>query len=146
MGRLFTSNPNGLKNLNEEAEIWQITRAGVLIPGAVLVRGLSPSENLFNRYLNEWKQVPPEEWWPEYEKDFLQEMEGEEKLNCLRTLFKVLQSGKNVVLLCLCKDARYCHRRLVGDFFKQHKIEVVELNPVKSETTKPQQQTIFEMG
>lgn len=143
-GKLYTSNPHGLKYLDQEADIWQITRGGVLIPGAILARGLSPSEELFNMYLNQWKDFSPEQWWPEYEKLFLLELETEEKKNNLRTLYKTLQTGKNVVLLCFCKDARYCHRRLVGLFFEKYDIEVIELCPEKPEIVEPQQLTLFD--
>ncbi len=143
-GKLYTSNPSGLKHLIIEADVWQITRGGILIPGAILVRGLSPSDELFSKYISQWKQLPLEHWWTEYEQHFLQELESDEKLNSLRTLYKTLQAGNNVVLLCFCKDARYCHRRLVGEFFKKHDIKATELNPTKPDIPEPQQLTIFD--
>jgi uncharacterized protein YeaO (DUF488 family) len=143
-GKLYTSSPSGLKHLDQESEIWQITRGKLMIPDAVLVRSLSPSDTLFNIYLNKWKDLSPEQWWPEYEELFLQELQSEDKLNNLRLLYKTLQSGKNVVLLCYCKDVRYCHRRLVGEFFKQYDIEAIELNLTEPEISKHQQLTIFD--
>ncbi len=144
IGKLYTSNPHGLKYLEQEAEVWQITRVGVLISGAILARGLSPSEELLKMYLNQWKELLPEQWWPEYEKYFLRELETEEKKSNLRTLYKTLQAGKNVVLLCFCKDVKYCHRKLVGQFFEKYDIEVIELRPEESEMIEPRQLTIFD--
>ncbi|MHA7743896.1 DUF488 family protein, N3 subclade [Priestia aryabhattai] len=132
-GRLYTSNPAGLQFLTEEAEIWQITRGGVNLPNTILVRELSPSPTLFQTFLQDWRKKPFEEWWGLYEKRFLKEMESEEKKKGLREVYKRLLIGKNVVLVCFCKDHRYCHRRLVGEFFKPYDVEAVELNPVSQD-------------
>jgi uncharacterized protein YeaO (DUF488 family) len=133
MGKLYTSNPQGLKNLMSETEVWQITRSGNILPDAILVRELSPSLELFNTFITEWKDKPPQTWWPYYEKKFLQELKGSEKLNSLRLLYKELSKGKNIVLVCFCADHRYCHRRLVGEFMKIYGVEVEELNPINYE-------------
>jgi uncharacterized protein YeaO (DUF488 family) len=127
-GKLFTSNPRGLKNLTVEAEIWQITRGKTIIPNTVLVRGLAPSKELFAKFLGKWKQLDPKMWWEEYEELFLSELKTEEKKSMLRVLYSSIKSGKNVVLLCFCKDARFCHRRLVGQFMAEHGTEVIELD------------------
>ncbi|KMK77367.1 DUF488 family protein [Alkalihalobacillus pseudalcaliphilus] len=132
-GQLFTSNPAGLKYLEEQAELWQITRAGVEIPNTLLVKQLSPSKELFLRFVKHWKGSSSKEWWPKYEELFLQELENEESIQCLREIYKRLLIGKNIVLICFCDDHRYCHRRLVADFFRQFHIEPIELNPIKSE-------------
>jgi Protein of unknown function, DUF488. len=133
MGSLFTSNGNGLRNLKVEAEIWQITRAGIQLPNSILVRGLAPSTELFETYLNEWKGIPSKDWWPEYESRFLDELKTDEKLNCLRELYRSLRSGINIVLVCFCKDYNYCHRKLVAEFFKQYELIAEELDPIKHE-------------
>lgn len=140
-GHLYTSNPYGLRYLEEDAEIWQITRGGVDIPGSILVRDLSPTRPLFNRFVQDWKNKPFEEWWHLYEKRFLEEMESEEKLKGLREVYKRLLVGRNVVLVCFCKDHRYCHRRLVGEFFEQYGVIAKELNPVPTD-----QLSIFDGG
>ena len=98
MGKLYTSNPQGLKNLMSETEVWQITRSGNILPDAILVRELSPSLELFNTFITEWKDKPPQTWWPYYEKKFLQELKGSEKLNSLRLLYKELSKGKILFL------------------------------------------------
>lgn len=132
-GKLYTSNVRGLKFAPPHAEIWQITRAGHDIPGAIVVRSLSPSPQLFQHYLREWKGTNPNEWWPLYENVFLSELRKEEKLRSLRDIYKKLLLGKDIVLLCFCEDHRYCHRRLVGEFFEPYGVVAVELNPIKTE-------------
>jgi uncharacterized protein YeaO (DUF488 family) len=129
-GNLYTSNPDGLKKLEMNADVWQITRGGVILPNTKLVRALSPSKSLFQRFIHDWKGKPYKEWWPKYEERFLKEMESEEMKKYLREVYKELCRDKNVVLVCFCKDHRYCHRRLVGEFFEQYGINVTELNPI----------------
>ncbi|UOK65300.1 DUF488 domain-containing protein [Paenibacillus sp. OVF10] len=133
-GKLYTCNAKGLKKINFPAEILMITRAGFDIPNAEIVRDLSPSPDLFHTYLNEWKDKESyEEWWPKYEKRFLAELKSESRVKALREIYKKLIQGKNVVMVCFCKDHRYCHRRLVGEFFNDYGVQAQELNPVEVE-------------
>lgn len=132
-GKLYTSNPTGLKFLKVEAELWQIMRAGPELSKAIRVKELSPSDELFQTYIRSWRGKPSEKWWSYYEEQFIREMETEEKLIGLRAVYKRLLLGHNVVLICFCDDHRICHRRLVGDFFKQFGVNAVELNPVNTE-------------
>jgi uncharacterized protein YeaO (DUF488 family) len=130
-GKLYTSNLAGIKNLDIDAEVLMITRAGPDIDGIVRVRSLSPSPELFQRYLNDWKHLNPQEWWHKYKEQF--QIELEQKKEALRDIYRELLKGKNVVLVCFCNDHRYCHRRLVGEFFFQYGITVKELNPITQE-------------
>ncbi|UAL47971.1 DUF488 family protein [Sutcliffiella horikoshii] len=132
-GQLFTSNPAGLKYLKVEAELWQITRAGIEIPNTILVKQLSPSKNLFLKFINNWKGHNPDSWWHKYEEVFLEELENRETKQCLREVYKQLLKGKNIVLICFCDDHRFCHRRLVGEFFKPYGVQAIELNPIRNE-------------
>lgn len=132
-GKLYTSNPAGLKFLKEEAEIWQIMRAGHDLSNAIRVTSLSPSDQLFQSYVRSWRHKPQDEWWPLYEKRFMNEMKTAEKLHGLRAVYKRLLMGRNIVLICFCDDHRICHRRLVGEFFEQFGVEPIELNPIKTE-------------
>lgn len=131
-GKVYTCNAAALKNkVDFPADVFLITRAGFDVPGANIMRELSPSQDLFLTYLNEWKDKEDYEvWWPKYEKRFLAELKWEDRIKALREIYKHLVVGRDVVLVCFCKDHRYCHRRLVGDFFKQYGVEVQELNPV----------------
>lgn len=132
-GQLFTSNPGGLKYLTVDAELWQITRAGVTIPNAVQVQQLSPSNELFQTFVRRWRGKQPTEWWNEYENRFTEELKSEEKIKGLREVYKRLLMGKNVVLICFCNDHRYCHRRLVAELFEPHGVKAAELNPIRVE-------------
>lgn len=133
-GKLYTCNANGLHKVKFPADVLLITRAGFEIENAEIIRDLSPSPELFQTYLNEWKNKEPYEvWWPKYEKRFLTELMWESRLQALREVYKKLIVGKSVVLVCFCKDHRYCHRRLVGEFFKKYGVEPKELNPISVE-------------
>lgn len=129
-GKLYTTNPAGLKKITFDANVLLITRAGVDIPGTEVIRELSPSPELFRKFLNSWKDRPGNEWWSKYEEKFNIEMKSNIKINALRDVYKRLLIGKNVVLVCFCKDHRYCHRKLVGDFFEQYGVKAIELNPI----------------
>lgn len=133
-GKLYTSNVEGLKKINFNSDVYLITRAGYDVDGAERMKGLSPSPELFQRYIKKWKDSgDPEKWWPYYKEFFLEELKTEEKLKDLRGIYKELLRGKNVVLVCFCKNHKYCHRSLVGDFYESYGVEVVELNPVPYE-------------
>lgn len=133
-GKLYTCNARGLKKVNFPADILMITRAGFEVPNAEIIRDLSPSPDLFQTYLNEWKDKEPYEvWWPKYEKRFLAELKLESRVVALRDVYKRLIVGHNVILVCFCKDHRYCHRRLVGEFFEQFGVKAQELNPIEVE-------------
>ncbi|GGO09443.1 DUF488 domain-containing protein [Saccharibacillus kuerlensis] len=132
-GKLYTSNLPGLKKLKTQAARLLITRAGAEISNVEPVRALSPSPELFYTYLDEWRDRPDKSWWPEYERRFGRELESQEKLTALRDVYKRLLKGQDVVLICFCKDHRYCHRRLVGEFFSEYGVQAEELNPVTVE-------------
>lgn len=133
-GKLYTSNVSGLKKKPAGANVLAITRGGAEIPGTDIIRDLSPSEDLFHTYLEEWRgKMAYEEWWPLYEKRFMAELKMESRVQALREVYKKLLRGEDVVLMCYCKDHRYCHRRLVGEFFKDYGVEATELNPIKVE-------------
>lgn len=132
-GKLYTSNPSGLKYIKEDVELWQIMRAGYDLSEALRVQELSPSDELFQTYIRAWKNKSSKEWWPLYEQRFQKEMQSEEKLKGLRAVYKKLLLGQNIVLICFCDDHRICHRKLVGEFFEPYGVKAIELNPVKTE-------------
>lgn len=143
-GKLYTTNPTGLKYLDTEAELWQIMRSAQTLPNTILVKVLSPSKHLFIKYSQEWKDKPYSEWWPKYEKYFLGELKSVEKMRGLREVYKNLLAGKNIVLICFCSDHRYCHRRLVAEFFEPYGVTAIELNPIKSEQLSIFQEEFYE--
>lgn len=136
IGKLFTCNVQGLNKVKMHANVLLITRAGFDVPNTIRVRALSPSPELFHKYVGEWKdKLSYNEWWPIYKKNFQSELKSEVCLHALREVYKMLLRGENVVLVCYCRDHRYCHRKLVADFFSKFGIESAELNPVHSEQT-----------
>ncbi|RIX59627.1 DUF488 domain-containing protein [Paenibacillus nanensis] len=137
-GQLFTSNPAGLKKIDFDASILLITRAGPEIDRVEIVRDLAPSPQLFQALLSKRKASDNYDWWPEFEEKFNFELQSGIKLQALRDVYKRLRKGENVVLVCFCKDHRYCHRRLVGKFFDEYGYTSTELNPVTVE-----QMTLF---
>ena len=99
-------------------EIWQITRSDKTLSGVIWVPELAPSWSLFNEYNNNWKNKPPEEWWPDYMKRFNEEIQSQVKLQALRRLWTHVQQGKVIALVCFCIDRAYCHRRLIAEFLE----------------------------
>ncbi len=126
-GYVITTDTASLSTIKCD-EIWLITRGGKDIPNTIRVRGLAPSETLFNKYLNEWRERDPELWWPLYEKQFSIELEAEEKLIHLRKLWKLVKQGKVIALACFCKDSRYCHRTIIAHYLNQAGVYVEEVS------------------
>jgi uncharacterized protein YeaO (DUF488 family) len=136
IGQLFTSNPAGLKKIDFDASILLITRAGPELNPIEIVRDLAPSPGLFQALLSMRKDGDNQDWWPEFEEQFQLELKTDIKLKALRDVYKRLRNGEKVVLVCLCKDHRYCHRRLVGEFFEPYGFACTELKPVTVEQMK----------
>lgn len=126
-------------------EIWQITRSDKTLPGALWVPDLAPSWDLFNEYSHNWKDKPPEDWWPEYMKRFNEELNSKVKLQALRRLWVQAQHGKVIALVCFCPDNAYCHRRLVGEFLEKQGLRVEEFKlPTSYQTESVLQMALFE--
>ncbi|MGI6648933.1 MAG: DUF488 domain-containing protein [Bacillota bacterium] len=132
-GQVITASISSLKYINCD-EVWQITRSSNTIPGSIWVPELSPSPVLFHQYLYHWKDKPPEEWWPYYAEIFNRELRSREKLKVVSRLKSRVERGETIALVCFCKERKYCHRSLVGDFLKQHDIvteEYIKVNARK---------------
>lgn len=132
-GYVITADVSSVKNIICD-EVWQITRAGNHIPGTLWVPDLAPGPQLFKRYLHEWKDRPGNEWWDRYKELFEQELRTDEKLNALRKIWNYVESGRVIALVCYCRDSRYCHRTLVGNFLEQHGVRVEEHKKAKNNT------------
>ncbi|NLX88790.1 MAG: DUF488 domain-containing protein [Syntrophomonadaceae bacterium] len=94
---------------------------------------LAPSWSLFNEYNNNWKNKPPEEWWPDYMKRFNEEIQSQVKLQALRRLWTHVQQGKVIALVCFCTDRAYCHRRLIAEFLENQGIRTEEFTAPSSD-------------
>ncbi len=132
MGKVITA-PLSLAGKLKCDEIWQITSSDQVIDGARWVPNLAPSATLFNKYLFLWKERPEEEWWPEYEQAFKEEMTSRTKISQLRELWNQVSQGKVIGLICFCPEDRYCHRRLVAEIIAKSGIEANEYRPVNQE-------------
>jgi len=141
-GYVITANISSIKNIVCD-EVWQITRSNKNISAVKWVPDLAPSPNLYSRFINEWKGKPGEDWWPIYKYQFEKELDTDEKLNALRKLWKLVKSGKVIALVCFCRDGRYCHRALVGDFLKRYGIRVEEYKKEKTVNNDYRQLKLF---
>ncbi len=124
-------------------EIWQITPSDQVIPGARWVPNLAPSATLFNKYSFLWKGRPEEEWWPEYEKAFKEEMTSRTKISQLRELWNKVSQGKVIALICSCPDDRYCHRRLVAEVIAKSGIKAYEYPALLTRDGEIEQPSLF---
>lgn len=104
---------------------------------------LAPSPALFKLHQNEWKEQSPETWWPAYENRFIEELKTEEKLGVLRRLWRAIEAGKTMALVCFCADPRYCHRRLIGLFLQHHGMVVEEFDKMSLDDGAPQQMALL---
>ena len=133
-GAIITTCLSNVKHVHAD-QYWLITRAGQDVPGLSRHSKLAPSRQLFNRYWRQWRGQDPATWWPTYAAAFRKELQTDEKLQELRTLYSAVQAGQTIALVCYCPDARHCHRRLVGEFLAQYGVEVSEaqapLKPVQ---------------
>jgi uncharacterized protein YeaO (DUF488 family) len=110
-------------------EIWQITFSGQVMEGARWMPDLAPSVTLFNKYRYLWKGRPEEEWWPQYEEAFKEELTSRAKINQLRELWNLVNQGKVIALICFCQDDKYCHRRLIAELMSKSGINAYEYRP-----------------
>ena len=84
---------------------------------------LAPSKELFTWYINNKNKV---DWFDDYKKIYLNQLKVNKKaLNTLSEIREMLDSGKNVCLMCFCKDVTKCHRSLVGNLFVKKGYEVI---------------------
>lgn len=90
--------------------------------GFVQVAELAPSKGLVQGYLKlkqegNWNKDTFETW---YKPLFLLEVkEVKELRTALNQVYKLLKSGKDVVLACYCHDSRLCHRKIIGEEFSK---------------------------
>ncbi|HXK34798.1 MAG TPA: DUF488 family protein [Dehalococcoidia bacterium] len=56
--------------------------------------------------------------WPEYERQYLELMRGEEQQQAIRELAERARHG-TVTVMCVCKDDAECHRRLLRDLVER---------------------------
>lgn len=102
-------------------EVWAIVR-NFKNPSSWMIHvpELSPSKNLFFKYLNLknnglWNKQTFESI---YVPQFLTEMNTDIAQTKFKELIDKSNNGKNIALVCFCTDASLCHRTLVGNILK----------------------------
>lgn len=93
------------------------------IQGWIHVPQLAPSAKLFNQYIFWRRQGLWPGKWETYKRQFVTEMKVMD--NYLARVEQRLNEGKDVALACYCKQVNYCHRKLVGDYFKNKGYKVI---------------------
>lgn len=84
---------------------------------------LAPSNALFGWYIN---NKTNEDWFKTYKKRYKEEIQSNEvALEKMRYIKSLLDSGKDVALLCYCRDYNKCHRSILGEAFKAIKYEII---------------------
>jgi uncharacterized protein YeaO (DUF488 family) len=141
-GYVITASISSLRNIKCD-EVWQITRVNNEISGTLWIPELAPSPALFNTYLKEWKGKPADQWWSEYEVKFVDELRSPEKLSKLRKLWRSVESGRTIALVCFCTNSKYCHRSLVGKFLERHGVKVEEFAKSEDDLGVPEQIELF---
>lgn len=83
--------------------------------GGTYIRALAPSRDL----LHAFKGGAIE--WPEYEKRYLVEMEGDRQREEIARIAGLARTD-TVTVMCMCKDERICHRSLLRSLV-EHELE-----------------------
>lgn len=124
-GKLYLVSVSNLKKLPTNIYVkLLITRKKLDIDGVFYAPKLAPSSQLFSKYLKEWKNKPPKEWWDKYSTIFNKELTY--KRPQLRHLYGILNIGINVALICFC-NRKECHRYLIADYLAKYGVEVIEI-------------------
>lgn len=95
------------------------------IPGVIQLPELSPSTNLFYKYLNMKKDG---NWNIDSFKNiyvpwFLREMKQPQAINALNKIWNSAKT-KDIVLACYCDKETLCHRSIVGALMKATDVPV----------------------
>lgn len=107
-----------IRNIDQKEydEVWAIVRS-LKNPGNMkYVPELSPSWNLFKRYLQlrDSGQWNAETFRSIYVPAFLREIKAGTVRKKLNELVKLDRQGKRIGLICFCSDEALCHRSIVA--------------------------------
>lgn len=78
---------------------------------------LAPSSNLLYDYKR--NKIT----WDTYKERFLKEMVYMK--STLQRVYNFIKSGKDITLICYCKDYRRCHRGIIGEYFRTQGVEII---------------------
>ena len=65
--------------------------------------------------------------WEMYTTIFKEEMKSHDMKRALNRTQELLDEGKDITIICYCKDRNTCHRSLIGDYFEELGYEVNEI-------------------
>lgn len=124
-GKLYLVSVSNLKKLPTDIYVkLLITRKKLDIAGVLYAPKLAPSAQLFSKYLKEWRNKSPNEWWDKYSTIFNKELTY--KKPQLQRLYSILDIGIDIALICFC-NRKECHRYLVADYLVKYGVEVIEI-------------------
>lgn len=89
---------------------------------------LSPSENLFRKYLKwrddgEWSsKVFAEEYVPQFLEEFASNQTSRDSLN---RIYRLSSQGLKISLSCFCDDESTCHRSIIAGLLQGARADVV---------------------
>ena len=117
-----------IRNINyaDYDEVWAIVRS-LKYPGKMKhVPELSPSWNLFKKYLGlrdagKWNAAAFQDV---YVPTFLQEIRNTVARRTLAELMELDRQGKRVCLACFCPDETLCHRSIVAGILQHSGITI----------------------
>lgn len=100
---------------------------------------LAPSPELFAKTMNVWKKfkfsdedlnylksIHSNDWFDLYRRDYLKQIETDYDMQrYIKRVCKRLDEGKNIIMCCYCKNIDKCHRKILGEYFRQLGYEVI---------------------
>jgi len=89
---------------------------------------LAPSNDLL--YAFKKGNIDWETYYVRYKRDVIY---NPACIDALNIIYNHLQIGEDIALICYCKDVRYCHRGILGEYFKEFGIEVIEIKDFAKE-------------
>lgn len=86
---------------------------------------LAPSSSLLNSYHS--KSIDWDEYCVRYKKEVINNTNCSDALN---TVLNHLKAGENIALICYCDDYRFCHRRLLGEYYNDLGVDIINIPPI----------------
>lgn len=85
---------------------------------------LAPSQELFDWFQKNKKK---DNWFIFYKKEYKRQIQNNERaLASMREIkHEYLDKGKDVMLICFCRDSHKCHRAILGEAYAAIGIEVI---------------------
>lgn len=83
---------------------------------------LAPSNDLLYAFKKE--NIDWETYYVRYKREVIY---NPTVVDALNTIYNHLKLGEDIALICYCTDDRYCHRGILGEYYKDLGIEVITL-------------------